>query len=352
MLIAVLAAATALAAVWLVLLGKVSQDDWIVAAYNKVLDNLAMIEKWQLKDEEKRAKLAGYHGVAAAVMRLFSGGTSEKEIRKLQKRNELLQGGRFKGVGIFSMPGYVIQRTFQTIGRSGFHKTVMIKCTELYGRKHAERRARQLLAKILSYPLIGISLSLMAGALFLGMGSAMFGLVLLGVGPLMVLTLCYSLYDGLNKKAVLRREVISRQFPNVVSKLALLVTSGMIMERAWKETALSQSSELYKEMRKTSEEIDNLISPEAAYGSFINRCNTKETAKLASAITQNLSRGNAEIGRLLKELAREAWAERRHAAKRNAEKANSKLIIPTMLLFVAILIMIMVPVAINFTGNF
>jgi len=122
------------------------------------------------------------------------------------------------------------------------------------------------------------------------------------------------------------------------------------MVRAWKETAYSQESELYQEMRKTAEELDNLVSPEAAYSSFIIRCNTKETSKLASAIMQNLSKGNVEIGALLKNMAREAWQERRRTAKRDAEKANSKLMIPTMLLFIAILIMLMVPVAMNFSG--
>jgi tight adherence protein C len=158
------------------------------------------------------------------------------------------------------------------------------------------------------------------------------------------------MYDELSDLVNKRRRAISRQFPNVVSKLALLVTSGMIMDKAWNVTANSQESELYQEMRKTAQELNNLVSPEMAYSSFINRCNTKETAKLASAILQNLSKGNAEIGRLLKDMAREAWQERRHTAKRDAEKANSKLMIPTMLLFLAILVMLMVPVAMNFSS--
>jgi tight adherence protein C len=103
-------------------------------------------------------------------------------------------------------------------------------------------------------------------------------------------------------------------------------------------------------MRRTSEELENLVSPEAAYGGFIARCNTKETAKLAAAIMQNLSKGNAEIGRLLKDMARDAWQERRHTAKRDAEKANSMLMVPTVMLFLAILVMLMVPIAMNFSG--
>ena len=38
-LIPVLALSTALVVIWFLLLGQVSQDDWIVAAYNKVLNS-------------------------------------------------------------------------------------------------------------------------------------------------------------------------------------------------------------------------------------------------------------------------------------------------------------------------
>jgi tight adherence protein C len=171
------------------------------------------------------------------------------------------------------------------------------------------------------------------------------GIGVLSVGSAFAVLLAYSKYEEVRAKANRRREAIARQFPNVVSKLALLVCAGMIMDRAWQETARSKDGELYQEMKTTSDELSQNIAPEAAYGAFISRCNTKETSKLASAILQNLSKGNAEIGNLLRELAREAWQERRHTAKRDAEKANSKMIIPTMLLFVSILIMIMVPLA-------
>lgn len=350
MIIVVLVLATAMAAVWAALLFMIKREDWIAAAYNKVLDNLNTIDKLRLKDAVKREKLAGYHGFVAVVMNIFLGGNSEKEIAKLERQNELLQGGNLKNLGILVMPGYVLLRKFDAIGRGSIHKTILTKNFELYGKKHAEIKTKQLLAKLLSYPIIGVAISLSLGAIVLGFGNTTFGLAILGIGTLLVLVLVYAMYDEVSDKANKRREAIARQFPNMVSKLALLVTSGMITDRAWKETAYSQEFELYREMQKTSEELDNLVSPEAAYSAFINRCNTKETAKLASAIIQNLSKGNAEIGKLLKDIAREAWLERRHAAKRNSEKANSKLMIPTMLLFLAILVMIMVPVAMSFSG--
>jgi tight adherence protein C len=350
MLMVVLGLATALLAVWFVLMGMVTREDWIAAAYNKVLDNLTAIDKMRLKDAGKRERLAEYHGAAAIVMKLFLGGSSDKEISKLERQNELLQSGNLRHVGILIMPGYALLRKFDTFVRGGIHKTILTKSLELYGKKHAENKTKQLLAKLLSYPIVGVAVSLTLGSVTMAFGNITAGIAILSIGTILVLVLVYALYDELSDQANKRREAIVRQFPNMVSKLALLVTSGMIMDRAWKETAGSQEVELYREMQKTSRELDNLVSPEAAYGAFINRCNTKETAKLASAILQNLSKGNAEIGKLLRDLAKEAWSERKHNAKRDSEKANSKLMIPTMLLFLTILIMLMVPVAMNFSG--
>ena len=69
--------------------------------------------------------------------------------------------------------------------------------------------------------------------------------------------------------------------------------------------------------------------------------------RLILVMPENMS---LERRALLKGMAHDAWQERRHTAKRDSEKANSKLMIPTMLLFVAILVMIMVPVALNFAS--
>lgn len=350
MTILALILATLLTVVWIIQLQGAHKEDWITAALNKILDNRQEIENLRKKDLANAQRLAQYRGVAAKVMGLFLGGSSDKTIQKLQERDVAIQGGDLRTVGILDLPGYVLQRRFQAIGKSEFHRVLLEQCRELYGKKYAENRARQLLARMLSYPIIGVAVTLALGALLWGAGNANGGLAVMGIGTVLVLVLVYAMYDEVRDRLNRRRAAISRQFPNVVSKLALLVTSGMIMDRAWRETAESQNAELYLEMRKTAEEMANSVDPVTAYSNFIDRCNTKETTKLASALIQNQSKGNAEIGRLLKGMAHEAWQERRHTAKRDSEKANSKLMIPTMLLFLAILVMIMVPVAVSFTS--
>jgi len=350
MLTVVVGVASILVLVWIVLLFSIADEDWNIAAYNRVFDNLKAIEKLRAKDAQKILKLKQYRGLSAFVMRLILGGNASKEIAKIERHNDCLQNGDFKGISIMPMPGYVLLRKFDSIGRGDLHNKFLNLNMELYGRKHAPNITKHFMASLLSYPICGLALIWLIGAAMIGFGVFMEGLVVLGIGTVLVLVLVYAIYDNLSDQTNKRRQEIKRQFPNVVSKLALLVTSGMIVENAWRETANSQNLVLYKEMQKTAEEMDSLLSPEAAYGGFIDRCNTKETAKLASVITQSLSRGSAEVGRMLKELAKDAWLERKYGAKQDAEKANSKLMIPTMLLFISILVIIMVPVAMNFSA--
>lgn len=344
--------ATVIMAFWLFLLFTVTDEDWILAATYQVLACQDKIDELKRKDASNAARLAQYHGVAAKVMSLFLGGDSHKEINKLQSQAEQLQNGELKSVSLLEMPGYVLQRRIVAIGRGSFNKTLYGLYSELKGSKYAGKYTAHLLAQILSYPILTLAAALALGAILLGFGNLVGGLAAAGVGSVMAFFLAYVLYDSVGDAVKKRRAAIARQFPNVVSKLALLVTSGMIMDRAWQETAESQNGELYWEMRKVVQERNNLVEPAAAYAHFIDRCATKEATKLASAIIQNQSKGNAEIGRLLKDMAHEAWQERRHTAKRDAEHANSKLMIPTMLLFVAILVMIMVPIALSFSTGF
>ncbi|MCL2221777.1 MAG: type II secretion system F family protein [Oscillospiraceae bacterium] len=350
MAIIILIPATLLIVAWLILLGRVTHDDIAFAVHAKYLDKIIAGIKLKEKDKWVREKLKKHEAVTFVILKFLVFRDPKRKLLKLEREVKALQQGSKRSLNPLVMPGYVLLREVQAIAKGSIHKAIMSKCFELYGKKNAPIKTKQLLAKLLSYPILGVAGTLTLGVMLFGSDNRSIGVAVIGIGTILILVLVYAMYDELGDMVRKRQRSISREFPNVVSKLALLVTSGMIMDRAWKETSYSGETEIYQEMRKTSQELDNLVSPEAAYSNFINRCNTKESAKLASAIMQNLSKGNAQIGKLLKDMAREAWQERRHGAKRDAEKANSKLMIPTMLLFLAILVMLMVPVAMNFTG--
>ncbi len=88
--------------------------------------------------------------------------------------------------------------------------------------------------------------------------------------------------------------------------------------------------------------------PSEAYSRFITRCSNPYTTKLATAIIQNISKGNAEIVSLFRTLNDESWMEHKHNARRMGEKIQSKLLIPTLLMFGGIMILIIVPVMSGF----
>ena len=349
-LIATMIFSSALIAVWFLLLFKSEKEDGVGAAYDKLFSNMLTIEELNKKDAVKAAKLKQYKGVAYSFMKLIYGGSNDKEIVKLEKQNEALREGVIDKAGIATLPGHFLLRILPVLSVSKLYKTLQLRHIELYGRKNAEYKTNGIFAAMCSYTIIGVGMTLAFGTFLTALEIELIGPMIMIVGSALVVTMAFSLYDAPRTKVINRRDAIARQFPNVVSKLALLVCAGMIMDRAWNETADSNEGELYAEMKKTADELNQNISPEAAYSGFIFRCNTKETSKLASAILQNLSKGNAEIGNLLRELAHEAWQERQHTAKRDAEKANSQLMIPTMLLFVSIIIMIAVPIVMMMGG--
>lgn len=350
MLIALLALATGIILSWLFLLNKADKEDWLSAAYNAVIDNMILMESLQQKEERHARQLQQMEGLQVKVMSILWHSNTPKKIQAIQKKNEAIQQGNFKYVSLLDLPGYVLIRRYDLLGQGVAHKNFFVKNYELYGKKYAEYKTQGLIAKIISYGWIGMGIIMTLSALIIGFGDSKKGLMILVLGLMFLGVFLYAMYDQISSQVNKRRNAIERQFSGVVSKLALLVTSGMIMDRAWRETAYSQDGELYREMQATAEELDNMVSPEVAYSAFIKRCNTKETAKLASALIQNLSKGNAEMGRLLKTMAQEAWSERRNLAKRDSEQANAKLMIPTMMLLISILVMIMVPIAQNFGG--
>ncbi len=71
---------------------------------------------------------------------------------------------------------------------------------------------------MLSYPIIGVAIALMLGALLISCGNKPGGLAVMLVGALLIVVLTYALYDEVNdklkKSAALR---LAGSSPNVVS---------------------------------------------------------------------------------------------------------------------------------------
>lgn len=167
------------------------------------------------------------------------------------------------------------------------------------------------------------------------------------LGVVLSFLLMWYVEELMNDKLEERRDELLADMPQMLSKLTLLVNSGMVLREAWKKVAYGGERELYKEMQVTVQEMQNGVADLEAYRNFAERCGIKQIRRFSSTMIQNMQKGNAEISYFLKELSDEMWEEKKHLVKRKGEAANSKLLIPTTMIFVGILIMVMVPAFLN-----
>ena len=149
-------------------------------------------------------------------------------------------------------------------------------------------------------------------------------------------------YDK-NDKLQKRHEQILREFPHVLSQMALLVNAGMPLREALQMAAQKETGVLSREMKILSDDMANGIPEYEALGSFAERCGVDSVRKLSSLITQNVRKGSSELAAALMELSNEVWRGRVSSVKEEGEKASAKLMVPILIIFIGILIMVAVP---------
>lgn len=150
-----------------------------------------------------------------------------------------------------------------------------------------------------------------------------------------------------------RDKLLITDYPEIVSKLSLLMGAGMSTYNA-----LIKITEDYKKTGKTKpvyEELSvclNRISagiPETdAYVEFGQRCGVMCYIKLGNLLAQNISKGTDNIFRLLKEETEKAFEDRKALAKKLGEEAGTKLLLPMTMMLSVVLIIIVIPAFMSF----
>ncbi len=208
----------------------------------------------------------------------------------------------------------------------------------VYGERFGEYYYRVNMAEKFTYAATCVMISPVLGPLVGNNLFCLFGLVAAGF--------LYYYADTKITDVIKKREgELSRDFADVVSKLALLINAGMITREAWGEIAYSgNESTVYAEMRNAIAEINNGVSEIDAYLNFAERCGVQSVKKFTSMLCQNLTKGNKELVDFLKAEAAISWEEKKHYVKRKGEEASNKMMIPLGLILVGIFVMILVPV--------
>lgn len=232
--------------------------------------------------------------------------------------------------------GFALMKFLKIDSKSKRARKRIKEIAEVQGKRYAEYYFYVINAAKWTYGFTVLVLLVILGALANSSAAVLMGVILSAL-------LMWYVEEALNDKLEARRDELLADMPQMLSKLTLLVNSGMVVREAWKKVAYGGEREIYIEMQMTVQEMQNGISELEAYRNFAERCSIKQIRRFASTMIQNMQKGNAEISYFLREMSDEMWEEKKHLVKRKGEAANSKLVLPTTMIFMGILIMIMLP---------
>lgn len=227
-----------------------------------------------------------------------------------------------------------------------YDRRLLVKLAEISGHKYAQFYLKVHWAnKVSIVMLLLLILSLIAAIIGPDTGFGIFSLVTLGA-------VAYSTDYELDEKIKKRRTSIQIDFPDFLNKLTLLINAGMTVGRAWEKITSSNKKEspLYDELGITLGDIRAGKPESQAYEDFARRCRIPEVTKFVSYIVQNLKKGNREMVSVLRLQSNECWEMRKNVAKRLGEEASTKMLLPMMIMFLAILIIVVTPAILAMQG--
>ncbi|MBO4324222.1 MAG: type II secretion system F family protein [Lachnospiraceae bacterium] len=153
-----------------------------------------------------------------------------------------------------------------------------------------------------------------------------------------------------------REDQLLRDYPDLVSKITLLMQAGLTLRSAWDRITEDYISSrkndttryVYEEMRNTRNRLNAGVPEETAYEEFGRNCGNIRYLRLSSVLVQNLKKGTGGLVPLLRKEAAEAFADRRERVKQSGEEAGTKLLVPMAGILVLILAIIMIPAFMSF----
>lgn len=205
----------------------------------------------------------------------------------------------------------------------------------LYTKKFSEFYTRTLWAQSLSLGLLFSAICFVLAGILPDMAEL---LGLLGVA--LAIIPGYVFISNTHGRVTTRREECKKAFPNAISKLALIINSGVILRDAWKMVAYGNTGTFYELMQISCESMDNGKSDIEAIGELGFLTNSDDIKKFTSMLIQSIERGGGELPAFLSNQSRELWAHHRQTMLQKGEKAASALLVPIALMFVGVMLIV------------
>lgn len=142
--------------------------------------------------------------------------------------------------------------------------------------------------------------------------------------------------EDLNK----RKSECLIELPEIVSTMALLTNSGMMLREAWEKIAYSKEGTVYSLMQESCIDMQNGMSEIDAIHKFGIMSDTPEIKKFTGALIQGIEKGSKDLSIFLTKQSTEMWTLKKQVMLQKGEAAASKLLVPIALIFVGIMIIV------------
>ena len=145
-----------------------------------------------------------------------------------------------------------------------------------------------------------------------------------------------------------KRNQIEEELPSVLTKLAILTDAGLTAKAAIAKITIQMvDGELKKQLEQLQCDFSENKSDAVCLERFATRCRTKGTSSLATLLLQNIRKGGKELSALLRLYARASWEKKKAEVKIKGEEKAMKLVMPTMLVFVCLMVLMAMPAIMN-----
>ncbi len=200
-----------------------------------------------------------------------------------------------------------------------------------------------------------ISITVMIVAIMLGIAAILgdaLGIVMVAAAAVMGYAVWQDSADEMKKKLEKRREACMDEFPDEISKLALLASSGDTLYQAWEKVARSKDSEIYRLMEASCVRIrDGGTSVKDGIYGFAIATGSPEIRKFASLMIQSMEKGGSDLIGFLTGQSNELWSQKRVRMLKKGDEAAAKLLLPTVMMLCGILLIIIGAVAMSMSGS-
>ncbi len=205
----------------------------------------------------------------------------------------------------------------------------------LYEGQYAEYYANIAWAGALTLIHLILSLTFLLAGLWIGMA-----------GFVMVVGIFFAVFAGVYSLTKMKNALSGRSeecdasLAEVVSTMAILLNSGMILREVWMLVSRSGDTAIYRLMQEAADNMKNGMSESDAIYRFGRLSGSSEVQKFTTAMLQNIEKGGSELTNFMENQSSELWNTKRQRMLQSGERAATKLLMPTMLIFVGVLIIV------------